>query len=376
MVTRNLDIINKPGPFLRIIEQPTNRIRYRYKSEKGSHGGLTGENSCQNKKTYPTVKLENHQSSSQVFIKASLYTNESSPRLHVHKLMGKHCNENGFCVLPIGENNQAMFQNIGILFIGKKEVPEILYQRKLEEHKLICALSNGASQLSDADKERLREESDREAKRINLNCVKICFQAFDQSHGMNFPICDAVFSRPIANQKSPDSGELKIVRMDKYSGLCTGNEEVFLLCEKVNKKEIKIRFFEADMDGNPTWESYALFSEADVHHQVAIVFRTPPYHDTSVDHPIQVYVQLFRPKDGEYSEPRPFTYIPANENDEDIDRKRRKMPDYGSSADSDQYHGSFSVNGQFLMSSSGLEGTSGQPSVSMNQESMAFFRNN
>ena len=43
--------------YLRIIEQPTNRIRYRYKSEKGSHGGLTGESSTQSKKTYPTVKV-------------------------------------------------------------------------------------------------------------------------------------------------------------------------------------------------------------------------------------------------------------------------------------------------------------------------------
>ncbi|XP_053213510.1 nuclear factor NF-kappa-B p100 subunit-like isoform X2 [Panonychus citri] len=319
------------GSYLRIVEEPTNRIRYRYKSEKGSHGGLTGENSSQNKKTYPTVKLKNYRSSNQVHIKASLYTNDSTPKLHVHKLMGKHCNENGFCILPLGDNNQAVFQNLGILFVGKKEVPEILYQRKLEEHKLICALSD-RSQLSESDRERLREEADREAKRINLNCVKICFQAFDQSQGMNFPICDAVFSRPIANQKSPDSGELKIVRMDKYSGVCTGNEEVFLLCEKVNKKEIKIRFFETDMDGNQTWESFASFTEADVHHQVAIVFRTPPYHNTNIDRSVQVYAQLYRPKDGEYSEPRPFTYKPKPVDQEGVERKRKKMSTHFNSA--------------------------------------------
>lgn len=45
------------GAFLSIIEQPTNRIRYRYRSEKGSHGGLNGENSSQLKKTYPTIKV-------------------------------------------------------------------------------------------------------------------------------------------------------------------------------------------------------------------------------------------------------------------------------------------------------------------------------
>ena len=49
--------IDSYGTYLSIIEQPTNRIRYRYRSEKGSHGGLNGENSSQMKKTYPTIKV-------------------------------------------------------------------------------------------------------------------------------------------------------------------------------------------------------------------------------------------------------------------------------------------------------------------------------
>lgn len=112
--------------------------------------------------------------------------------------------------------------------------------------------------------------------------------------------------------------------MDKYAGVCTGDEEVFLLCEKVNKKEIKVRFFEADGEGKPLWEAFANFSEADVHHQVAIVFRTPPYRDVDVDEFVQVYLQLYRPKDGEYSEPRPFTYYPKEHEKGDFDTKRKK----------------------------------------------------
>lgn len=130
--------------------------------------------------------------------------------------------------------------------------------------------------------------------------------------------------------ESPDSGELKIVRMDKYSGYCTGNEEVFLLCEKVNKKDIKIRFFETDSNSNQTWESYATFTEADVHHQVAIVFRTPAYHDLNIETPVQVFAQLFRPKDGEYSEPRPFTFKPKNLDTESIEKKRKKSLHFNS----------------------------------------------
>lgn len=110
--------------------------------------------------------------------------------------------------------------------------------------------------------------------------------------------------------------------MDKHSGTCIGGDEVFLLCEKVNKKDIKIRFFEVDIHGNSVWEAFGNFTEADVHHQVAIVFRTPPYKNQIIERPVQVYVQLVRPKDGEYSECRSFVYKPSER--DDIERKRKK----------------------------------------------------
>lgn len=122
------------------------------------------------------------------------------------------------------------------------------------------------------------------------------------------------------NAESPDSGELKIVRIDKTYGSASGNEEVFLLCEKVNKKEIRVRFFEVDKEGNQVWENFASFCESDVHHQVAIVFKTPPYRDQNISHSVQVQLQLFRPKDCEFSEPRTFTYFPR-----EAVRKRRTM---------------------------------------------------
>lgn len=98
--------------------------------------------------------------------------------------------------------------------------------------------------------------------------------------------------------------------MDRQSGRVEGNEEIFILCEKVNKKEIKVRFFELDQEGNQVWESFGSFAESDVHHQVAIVFRTPSYHDEMISHPVTTFVQLYRPKDGEYSEARPFVFLP------------------------------------------------------------------
>ena len=112
--------------------------------------------------------------------------------------------------------------------------------------------------------------------------------------------------------ESPDSGELRIVRINQFYGSVIGGDEIYLLCEKVNKKEIRIRFFEIDNDGNQQWEAFGQFNETDVHHQVAIVFRTPPYRNSEIKKPVHVYLQLFRQRDGESSEPRTFIYKPQS----------------------------------------------------------------
>ena len=83
--------------------------------------------------------------------------------------------------------------------MGKKEVPEILYRRKLEDIQIHTSFI-GEHQLSEVDKQRIREESEREAKDMNLNSVKICFEAFVYENDMSFAVCSPIFSRPVANQ--------------------------------------------------------------------------------------------------------------------------------------------------------------------------------
>lgn len=60
------------------------------------------------------------------------------------------------------------------------------------------------------------------------------------------------------------------------------------------------------------------------------MFRTPPYRDQNIESSVQVYLQLYRPRDGEYSEPRPFTYKPKEHDKECVERKRKKMSHYSS----------------------------------------------
>lgn len=61
-----------------------------------------------------------------------------------------------------------------------------------------------------------------------------------------------------------------------------------------------------------SWEGRADFSQADVHRQIAIVFKTPPYEDLEISEPVTVNVFLQRLTDGVCSEPLPFTYLPRD----------------------------------------------------------------
>ena len=127
--------------------------------------------------------------------------------------------------------------------------------------------------------------------------------------------------------------------MSNQSGSVKGNEEIFLLCEKVNKgkqtllsypsvfqtievhnefnlflfspDDIQIRFFEERPDG-VAWEGFAHFGPQDVHRQVAIVFKTPAYCNQDVTAPVPVFLQLQRRSDNEVSDPKPFQYTPLD----------------------------------------------------------------
>jgi len=69
--------------------------------------------------------------------------------------------------------------------------------------------------------------------------------------------------------------------------------------------DIEVRYFSDD-----GWEAKGSFSQADVHRQVAIVFKTPSYYNTSLTESVTVKMQLRRPSDQEVSEPMDFRYLP------------------------------------------------------------------
>lgn len=314
------------GARLVIVEQPMKETRYRYKSESGSHGPLIGESSTQQRKTFPTVKLENYNVQLPHRIKASLVTAEDTARLHVHRITMRGRDDEDCCYVTVRENGTAMFPSMSIVFQQKKTVADILYRRKIER-----------LQPSEEEARQLQTEAKKEAAELNLNLVRICFTAECCEDGVWKPLC-VVYSNPVANSKA---GKLRITKANRKSGSCKGGDEVWILCEKINKKDILIKFFEENEETKErTWEAPATFQESDVHYQVAIVFKTPPYRDTNLQHQVPVKFQLIRKSDNDCSEPFEFIYMPCGPSDDELlAHKRRKLSHHSLEEASSHYSG-------------------------------------
>ncbi|XP_058506949.1 nuclear factor NF-kappa-B p100 subunit isoform X2 [Solea solea] len=312
------------GPYVQIIEEPKQRgFRFRYECEGPSHGGLPGASSEKNRRTYPTVKINNYVGHARVEVQ--LVTHTDPPQVHAHSLVGRHCTEKGTCTLDVGPNDlTASFSNLGILHVTKKGVVDILYKRLRDERKR----QKGAHcTLTDEETSCLKEAKEL-GKVMDLNIVRLKFTAFLQDSNGGFTrALKPVVSNPIYDSKSPNASNLKISRMDKTCGSVLGGDEIFLLCDKVQKDDIEIRFYEEDDEGG--WEAFGDFSPTDVHKQYAIVFKTPPYHSTEIERPVTVFLQLKRKKAGDSSDPKQFTYIPQVQDKEEVMRKKQKpLPHY------------------------------------------------
>ncbi|NXR70665.1 NFKB1 factor, partial [Rhadina sibilatrix] len=353
-ITSDLPLRTADGPYLQIIEQPKQRgFRFRYVCEGPSHGGLPGASSEKNKKSYPQVKICNYVGPAKVIVQ--LVTNGKYVHLHAHSLVGKFC-EDGVCTVNAGPKDMVVgFANLGILHVTKKKVFETLETRMIDackkgynpgllvhpELSYLQAEGCGDRQLTEREREIIRQAAIQQTKEMDLSVVRLMFTAFlPDSNGSFTRKLDPVISDAIYDSKAPNASNLKIVRMDRTAGCVTGGEEIYLLCDKVQKDDIQIRFYEEDENGG-MWEGFGDFSPTDVHRQFAIVFKTPKYRDVNITKPASVFVQLRRKSDLETSEPKPFLYYPEIKDKEEVQRKRQKlMPNF-----SDGYGGGSGTGG-------------------------------
>ncbi|XP_067633641.1 nuclear factor NF-kappa-B p110 subunit-like isoform X2 [Eurosta solidaginis] len=306
---------------LRILEQPVEKFRFRYKSEMhGTHGSLNGANSKRTPKTFPEVELYNYKGKAE--IRCSLFqTNLESP--HSHQLVVRKdetdiCDPHRLTVSP-ERGYVAQFQNMGIIHTAKKFIFDELLRKKQDRLKFDL----GRNELSTKEVQELHKETEKESKEMNLNQVRLCFEAFKENDDNTYSrIAAPVFSNPINNRKSAQTGELRICRLSIATGSVSGGDDLILLVEKVSKKNIKVRFYQFNEDEDLVWEAFGKFRESDVHHQYAIVCQTPPYKDKDIDKPVDVYIELMRPSDDERSYPPvTFRYKPR---DIVVSRKRRR----------------------------------------------------
>ncbi|XP_037660116.1 nuclear factor NF-kappa-B p100 subunit isoform X2 [Choloepus didactylus] len=305
------------APYLVIVEQPKQRgFRFRYGCEGPSHGGLPGASSEKGRKTYPTVKICNYEGPAK--IEVDLVTHSDPPRAHAHSLVGKQCSELGVCAVSVGPKDMtAQFNNLGVLHVTKKNMMEIMIQ-KLQRQRL----RSRPQGLTETERRELEQEAKELKKVMDLSIVRLRFSAFLRASDGSFSLpLKPVISQPIHDSKSPGASNLKISRMDKTAGSVRGGDEVYLLCDKVQKDDIEVRFYEDDENG---WQAFGDFSPTDVHKQYAIVFRTPPYHKMKIERPVTVFLQLKRKRGGDVSDSKQFTYYPLVEDKEEVQRKRRK----------------------------------------------------
>ncbi|NXO02254.1 REL protein, partial [Rhinopomastus cyanomelas] len=276
-----------PEPYIEIFEQPRQRgMRFRYKCEGRSAGSIPGEHSTDNNKTFPSIQILNY--FGKVKIRATLVTKNEPYKPHPHVLVGKDCRD-GYYEAEFGPERRVLsFQNLGIQCVKKKELKESI---ALRISKKINPFNVPEEQLHNIDE-------------YDLNVVRLCFQAFlPDEHGNYTLALPPLISNPIYDNRAPNTAELRICRVNKNCGSVKGGDEIFLLCDKVQKDDIEVRFV---LDN---WEAKGSFSQADVHRQVAIVFKTPPFLK-DITEPVTVKMQLRRPSDQEVSEPMDFRYLP------------------------------------------------------------------
>uniref|UniRef100_A0A3B4A7P9 RHD domain-containing protein n=1 Tax=Periophthalmus magnuspinnatus TaxID=409849 RepID=A0A3B4A7P9_9GOBI len=290
-------------PEVQIFEQPKQRgMRFRYRVEGRSAGSIPGEKSSENNRTYPSIQILNYCGKGKV--RVSLVSKSEPYKPHPHDLVGKDCKD-GIYETEFGPDRRVIaFQNLGIQCVRRREVKDSIVQR----------ITRGINPFNVPREQLLQTEE------YDLNVVRLCIQVYLQDeNGQYTRALMPIVTNPIYDNRSPNTAELRICRVNRNTGSVKGEDEIFLLCDKVQKDDIEVRFFSAD-----GWEAKGSFSQADVHRQVAIVFKTPGYYNPSITEAVMVQMQLRRPSDQEVSEPIDFRYLPDDKDPYGYNEKKRK----------------------------------------------------
>ena len=112
------------------------------------------------------------------------------------------------------------------------------------------------------------------------------------------PVC----SVPVYDAKAKK--ELQIMDLSDDESPVAGGKKIILLCDKVTREDIKVRFFDP-VNG---WEAWGHFAPSDVHKQYAITLVTPAYTAPWQGGRRKVRLELVKPSDDTTSEHVDFFY--------------------------------------------------------------------
>ncbi|XP_058814293.1 embryonic polarity protein dorsal isoform X2 [Topomyia yanbarensis] len=282
-------------PFVVITEQPQSKaLRFRYECEGRSAGSIPGVHSTPEQKTFPSIEVRGYKGRAVVVV--SCVTKDPPYRPHPHNLVGKEGCKKGVCTVEINSSSMTYtFSNLGIQCVKKKDIEDAL---RLREEIRVDPFKTGYSHA-------------KQPATIDLNAVRLCFQVFleGQQRGRFTEPLQPVVSDIIYDKKA--MSDLVICKLSDITATVAGGKEIILLCEKVAKEDISVRFYE-EQHGKIVWEDIGEFQHTNVHKQVAICFRTPRYRTLEVEHSVMVNIQLRRPSDGATSEPLPFELVPLD----------------------------------------------------------------
>uniref|UniRef100_A0A671VYP4 V-rel avian reticuloendotheliosis viral oncogene homolog B n=1 Tax=Sparus aurata TaxID=8175 RepID=A0A671VYP4_SPAAU len=268
-------------------------MRFRYECEGRSAGSILGASSTETNKTQPAIEV------SRVTVTVSLVTKDLPHRPHPHCLVGKDCpNGSGICVVTLNphSNRRHSFVNLGIQCVRRKELDVSLKKRR----------SQNIDPFQTGDSKGIED--------MDMNAVRLCFQCELEWDDGRKDCLSPVVSNPVYDKKATTTSQLKISCLNQYRGSCHGKTEIYMLCDKVQKDDIEIIFRRG------SWKASGEFAQTDVHRQIAIVFKTPPYQDQDITEEVEVSVALRRLSDQMESEAISFTYLPHNPGESGVKR--------------------------------------------------------
>merc|ERR1712073_252838 len=186
------------------------------------------------KKTFPKIQIVGYKGPAVVVV--SCVTHDSDvPKTHPHNLVspasvGRDGCKKGVCTMNV--NNEEMsveFPHLGIQCVRRRDIADALKQR---QEIRVDPFRQGFGHVDSSNS-------------IDLNAVKLCFQVFlenPKTPGKYTVILDPVCSKPIFDAKAKK--ELQIMDMSDNTAPADGGKKIIILCEKVSKEDIKVRFYD------------------------------------------------------------------------------------------------------------------------------------